>query len=387
MRILHTVAGLWEGTGGPVASITSLCAGLAARGHDVTLLTGSGRLHPAVAELQPRVRVRTESLGPYAAGNWSRPFREACSAEARLADVVHDHGVWLHTNWSSVRMAVRAQRPVIRSPRGMLSPWARRRSRLLKRLLWTLIERRLFDETTLVHLTSELEERDVRDLGVTSPTVVIPNGIDLERELDATRIAAARAVGLPEAGGRRVVLFLSRIHPKKGLDLLCRVWADLPAQTPALLLVAGMGDDASVGKLRRWIAEQPGPPARYLGAVAGQRKLELLSSAWILALSSYSENYGMVVGEALACGTPVVTTVEMPWEETKAAGCGWVVAPRTDTLAQALREALALPCAEHESMRVKARSLVARFHSLEGAVARMEERYRSIRLPPGPNRG
>ena len=136
-------------------------------------------------------------------------------------------------------MAGRAGRPVVRSPRGTLSTWALRRSRVRKRLIWNLIERRLFDEARLVHATSEMEERDVKQLGIAARTVVIPNGIDLEGEYSTSRIARARRMGIPEADGRRVVLFLSRIHPKKGLDLLYRAWAELPAHLPALLLVAG----------------------------------------------------------------------------------------------------------------------------------------------------
>jgi glycosyltransferase involved in cell wall biosynthesis len=247
---------------------------------------------------------------------------------------------------------------------------------LIKRLLWSLIERPLFDEATLIHLASELEERDVRQLGVAARTVVIPHGIDLEGEFATARSARARKVGLPEAEGRRVVLFLSRIHPVKGLDLLCRVWAELPAHLPALLLVAGPGDDASLTELRRWLAQQPGPPARYVGPVTGDRKLALLSSAWLMALPSHSENYGMVVAESLACGTPVLTTTRMPWAEVAAMGCGWVIEPQADSLARALHAALGLTSDEHEPMRAKARALVVRSHSLESAVTRMEASYR-----------
>jgi glycosyltransferase involved in cell wall biosynthesis len=378
LKILHTVASLWEGSGGPVAAVTSLCAGLAARGHELTLLTGAGPLHPAVLELRSRVRLRTEPLGPYRAANWSPAFRAACLEEARRADLIHDYGLWLHTNWSSVRMAGRAGRPVVRSPMGMLSAWALQRSRLRKRLVWSLIERRLFDDAALVHSTSEMEERDVKRLRVVTRTVVIPHGVDLEREYAVSSVAAARKAGVPETDGRRVVLFLSRIHPVKGLDLLRRVWAELPTDLPALLLIAGPGDEASLTDLRRWLVEQPGPPARYVGPVTGERKLALLSSAWVMALPSYSENYGMVVAEALACGTPVLTTTGMPWAEVAATGCGWVIEPRIGSLRRALQEALGLAADEHEPMRARARALVDRSHSLERAVTRMEESYEAV---------
>lgn len=378
MRILHTVAGLWTSTGGPVASVTSLCAGLASHGHEVTLLTGSGPLHPSVLALRPNVRVRTERLGAYRIANWSSSFRAACLEEARHADLVHDHGVWLHTDWSSVIMAGRAGRPVVRSPRGMLSPWALRRSRILKGILWSLVERRLFARSSLVHVTSVSEERDVRRLGVAARTVVIPNGIDLGGEYAPPHIVKARADGIPEAGGQRVVLFLSRIHPVKGIDLLCRAWAELPTDTQAVLLIAGPGEDGDLRELRHWLATQPGPPARYIGPVSGSRKLALLSSAWLLALPSHSENYGMVIAESLACGTPVLTTTEMPWAEVVAAGCGWVIAPYVKALAQTLREALRVTSDEHEVMRIKARLLVDRSHSLENTVALMEQSYQDV---------
>ena len=378
MRILHTVAGLWAGTGGPVASVTSLCAALAARGHQVTLLTGAGPLHPAVLGLQPRVRVRTEPLGPYRLANWSSAFRAACLEEARRADVVHDHGVWLHTNWSSVRMAGRAGRPVVRSPRGMLSPWALGRTRLVKRALWTLLEASLFDKSALVHVTSEAERDDVRRLGIRAPVVLIPNGVDLEGEFSSERVADARSRGIPEARGRRVVLFLSRVHPVKGLDLLCQAWASLPPDLPALLLVAGSGDPSSVSRLREWLAEQPGPPASYLGPVTGERRLALLASAWLLALPSYSESYGMVIAEALASGTPVLTTTSMPWTEVGTAGCGWVIPADANPVAKVLDEALRLAKAEHEAMRERAREFVAHGHSLRVAATRMEESYRAL---------
>ncbi len=381
MRILHTVAGLRDDTGGPVASITSLCAGLASRGHEVTLLTGAGPLHEAVLTLRPRVRLRTEPLGPYSLGHWSRAFRAACLEEVRRADVVHDHGVWLYTNWTSVGIAAHERRPIVRSPRGMLSPWALGRSRLLKRLVWSSIERSLFDRASLVHVTSPQEDADVRRLGIRAPTVVIPNGIDLDGEFAASNVLDARARGIPEARGRRVVLFLSRVHPVKGLDLLCQAWETLPRDLPALLLVAGTGHSSALAQLRLWMGKQPGPAASYIGPVKGKEKLALLSTAWVVALPSRSENYGMVVAEALASGTPALTTTAMPWSAVSAAGCGWVVPPEVAPLAHALGKALQLSATDHASMRDRARQFVVRDHSLNSAVLRMEQRYRALATP------
>jgi len=378
LKILHTIAGVWSGTGGPVASVTSLCRELASRGHEVCLLTGEGPLHPAVEKLADHVRVRLARLGPYRLAHWSKEFRRACREEARWADIVHDHGVWLYTDWSSAGAAAEAARPLVRSPRGMLSPWALSRSKLRKRLLWALIERRLFAGAAVVHATSELEEREIKSLGLACRVAVVPNGIDTEVEYALERVLAARDAEAFGSGSRRRIVFLSRLHPKKGLDLLQEAWATFPGDLPAELLIAGAGDEDCVADLRSWIERQPGPPVRYLGPVHGDEKLRLLASAWAFVLPSRSENYGMAVAEALACGTPVLTTTETPWKELPARGCGWIVPPRAPELIVALREALAVGENAHTGMRERARLYIEAEHSLRATGARFEAIYSDL---------
>lgn len=260
----------------------------------------------------------------------------------------------------------------------MLSSWALRRSWLTKEVLWWAVERRLFNHSALVHLTSEEEGSELRRLGVVTPSVVIPNGVDLRGEFSPSQIARARMDGIPQADARRVVLFLSRIHSVKGLSLLCSAWAGLPKDSPVLLLLAGPGDPGDLAALHEWLATQGGPPARYLGAVFGEQRVSLLSSAWVFVLPSYSENYGMAIAEALACGTPVITTDKTPWRELDKAGCGWVIPSEGASLARALREALSLPPDEHLPMREKARRLVERAHSLDETIVQMEASYQSL---------
>lgn len=378
VKILHTVAGLWVGSGGPVASVTSLCRETVRRGHEVCLLTGDGAMHPAVNELAGRVRVRLVPLGPYWRGHSSVPFRKACRDEAGRADVIHDHGVWLQTNWASAWAARDAAKPLVRSPRGMLSPWALSRSSLRKRILWRLVERRLFVTAAVVHATSRLEEEEVRSLGVARRLEVIANGIDTDGEYAAARVAAARASAAQGPGAHRRILFLSRVHPKKGLDLLCEAWVSLPSDSPAELLIAGDGAASAVADVEQWVAQQPGPPARYLGPVTGEEKLRLLASAWALALPSQSENYGMVVAEALACGTPVLTTTATPWADVVERECGWHIKPRGPDLSLALQEVLALSAGAHQAMRVRARRLIEEGHSLRVTGAKFEALYEQL---------
>ena len=381
MRILHTIAGLWKNTGGPVFSVTSLCRGLANRGHEVTLLTGEGDLHPRVEALRSVVRVETVRLGPYRLANWSRAFASACEREAKQVDLVHDHGVWLYTNWASARAARRTGRPLVRSPRGMLSPWSLGRSGLRKQLVWRTVERTLFDQASLVHATSALEEREIRQVGIHTPTVVIPNGLDLEGDFPWTRMAEFREARAKDREMAHSVLFLSRLHPKKGLDLLRAAWESLPPSLPFLLLVAGMGEPSEIARTLDWVSTQAGPPARYLGPVDGDRKLALLATSRLLVLPSHSENYGIAVAEALACGTPVLTTTATPWSELGAQGCGWVIPVDVASLRQALWHALTIDESELRGMRMRARAFVEKEHSLTTAITRMEQAYLSLRGP------
>jgi glycosyltransferase involved in cell wall biosynthesis len=366
---------LWERTGGPAASVTALCRALAPR-HEVCLLTGDGPLHADVRALAGTVRVRVEPLGPYAFAHWSPRFAAACREEAARAEVVHDHGVWLHTNWSSAAAALGADRPLVRSPRGMLSPWALSRSRLRKGVLWRLRERSNFERASTVHATSALEQAELRALGIEAPIACIGNGIDTEGSFARSRLQALK---LPlEAGERRRVVFLSRLDVKKGLDLLQDAWAALPSPLPVELLVAGSGDASMAARVRRWAQTQGGPPARYVGAVEGDAKFKLLANAFLFVLPSRSENYGMVVAEALAAGTPVVTTDRTPWTNLAARGCGWTIEPTVAALATALREALALDEDARARMGQSARQLIESEHSLAATAGCFEDLYASL---------
>jgi glycosyltransferase involved in cell wall biosynthesis len=374
VRILHTVAGLWEGTGGPVASVTGLCRALARR-HEVCLLTGEGSLHPDVRRLADVVRLRVEPLGPYSLAHWSRRFASACAEEAGRADLVHDHGVWLQTNWASAAAARRATRPLVRSPRGMLSPWALGRSRLRKAVLWRLRERSLFQRAAAVHATSALEAAELTALGIRTPIACIPNGVDTDGEYALASVERLREA---EPSAPRRVVFLSRLHPKKGLDLLQSAWEALPPEPSTELVIAGGGDAAAQAAVAQWTRRQRGPRARWIGAVGGDAKRRLLANAFVVVLPSRSENYGMVVAEALAAGTPVIASTATPWTSLSARGCGWTVASDVPSLAAALREALSIDDNARARMGRQAREFVEREHSLAAAAGRFEDLYASL---------
>lgn len=370
MKILHTIAGVWADTGGPATSVPSLCAALAARGLAVTLLTGAGDLAPAVLDLATSVRLVTRPLGHYLIGNFSRSFAAECRELARECDLLHSHGLWLHPNLVTSATGRAQSKPVVISPRGMLAPWALKRSAFRKRLVWYLAQRRCLAAASCIHVTSRDELADVRRVGLVTPVATIPNGVPME-EYPWQTIESSR-----QQGREQRLLFLSRIHPKKGVDTLLAAWRIVSQRHPAAqLLIAGPGQLRYVRELRASLGEAELQQAKYIGSISGIAKLEMLARVRAVVLPSHNENYGMVVAEALACGTPVIVSTGVPWESVESERTGWRVDAEIEALAQAMDEALLASEDRIDEMGFRGRRLIERDHSVEVAAGMMTRVY------------
>ena len=236
--------------------------------------------------------------------------------------VVHSHGLWHHSSAATAGWGRRTGRPWVVSPHGMLDPWAVRRSRGKKRLAWWLAERRHLAGAGCLHALADAEADAARAYGVTAPVLVIPNGVSLHAprpdvpppwEEDPAR----------GANGRRALLFLGRLHPKKGLDLLLEAWAELLKSEPAARdwHVAALGWDdgghADALKARAAALDLCGPDGRptgganavgFYGPAFGDRKAAALAGASAFVLPSHSEGMPVAVLEAWAYGLSCVMT-------------------------------------------------------------------------------
>ena len=287
---------------------------------------------------------------------YSPAMREALR-DAGSYDVVHLHSVFLWPTYAAARAARRARVPYVVSPRGMLVPeLIERKSRLLKRAWIGLFERRTFAEAAAVHFTSQREHDDARRTNIPIPAaVIIPNGVDLP-----AGSAANRGDGL---------LFLGRINWKKGLDRLIEAMRLLP---DARLTIAGNDEE-------NYRASLPSADnVRFIGPVSGAAKDDLLRGSAALVLPSYSENFGNVVLEAMAVGTPVVVTPEVGLaSEVESSGAGVVTSGDPPSLAAALR-ALLGDRAKREAMGRAGRAAVEARYSWDRVAAQMEEAYARI---------
>lgn len=359
MKLLHVVPRIDQEAAGPSYSVPRLCQALAARGHEVELSCIAAResipgvpldLHPGWPILK-RFEVSTS-------------LARALRRKADHVDIVHNHSLWSMVNVAAGLVVPGRHAKLVTSPRGTLSPWALSRTRQLKRLLKPL-QWRALERADLLHATSEQELIDIRAQGLYAPVAVIPNGIDVPVDLPA-RIDS----------DRRRVLFLGRIHPTKCIDRLLRAWRGLePSHAGWELIVAGRGDDDYVQSLKEVAESQGLQRVSFVGPVYGADKTLAYRNAELLVLPSHSENFGMVVAEALAHGCPVIASTGTPWEGLEREACGWWVGHDVETLATTMEAAMRLPRIELQAMGERGRAWMLRDFSWESVAERMEAAY------------
>lgn len=270
-------------------------------------------------------------------------------------DLIHNHGVWHPANhwasWAARRLGV----PLINHPHGMLEPWALGQKAWKKRLALALFQRCDLETAAALVATSEMEYLNLRRLGLRQPVAVIPNGIEFAT-LDRTALPVPRA---PDR--ERILLFLSRVHPKKGVLELVRAWGQV-APAGWRLRIAGPDEGSHWREVARLVDQlELRGTVDYLGPVEGERKAALYRSADLFVLPTFSENFGLVVAEALAYGTPVITTRGAPWADLETYGCGWWIDTGVEPLVATLRTALALSDQERAAMGERGRAYVQRY--------------------------
>lgn len=346
IEVHHVIAGIGNRDAGTTSAVLRLCSELSGIGVPTVLHT----LLPAPQDAVPLAVCRYYAVVP----GWparlgvSPALRQGLRQLASSARLIHNHGLWMMPNYYAGEAARIGGGRYVLGPHGMLSAWALRRSRWRKRLLWWFGHRAMLERVDLFHATAASEALDIRRLGFRQPIAVIPYGVDIPESPRAR----------PQSSRRRLV-FLGRVHPVKGVELLIRAWPGLAARFPDWDLVIAGPDEIGYRSAMQKLAESlRAPRVVWPGPMRGGAKRDLFFDADLLVLPSHSENFGMVVAEALAHGVPVVTTRGTPWEELPVRGCGWWIdQPR---LAEALAEAMSLPAEARAAMGARGRAWVER---------------------------
>jgi glycosyltransferase involved in cell wall biosynthesis len=308
---------------------------------------------------------------------FSWPLNVWLARHASEFDVLHIHALFSFPALSAAYWASRRQVPYVVRPLGTLNTWGMRARRpWLKKLSFRVLESRIVRHAARVHYTSHLERVEAERLRVNGLSVVIPNAVST-----APVVAGRFRAQHPELAGRAIVLFLSRLDGKKGLDLLLNAFAGVRRRVPnATLVVAGDGDDALVGRLKLQ-AQTVGMEAAdvlWVGFLAGGEKYAALADADVFVLPSYSENFGIAAAEAMAAGVAVIVSDQVGiHEDIAAAAAGLVVECDAASLTQALIKLLADPRLRR-SMGRKGRELVEKRYSPEAVTADVLSLYQGI---------
>ena len=370
MRILHTIRSVNPEGGGVIEVVKQFSRVLEAQGHDVTIASLDAPLDPWVKDCPHRI----EALGPSRAKYGSSPrFVPWLREHAANFDSIVVNGLWQYNSFGVWQALRGTGRPYFVFPHGMLDPWFKRTYPLKhakKWLYWPWAEYRVLRDARSVLFTCE-QERDLARQSfwlyranerVVTLGIAPPNGDpDAQRELFFSR--------WPQCRNRRLVLFLGRIHEKKGCDLLLRAFAEVASAQAALQLVMA-GPEQQDAQPWRELAAQLGVADRvvWTGMLNGDLKWGALRAAEVFALPSHQENFGIAVIEALACGVPVLISREVNiWREIVEAGAGFVENDDAAGTAELLRRWLALTPSQTAAMRQRAQVCFARHFDIQRA--------------------
>lgn len=335
MRILHVIPTMSARYGGPAKACREMSAALADRGHDVTVFTTNydgfgGYVEPSVEPLSDRhqgVTVHTFPVDlPPDYFRISRPLSRALSNDIEKYDLVHIHSLYLFTTLAAGFHAKRHRVPIILRPHGSLDPYIFPRHRGRKLVIETLYQNRLFKRADAVHYTTTEERKLAAPYTFNRPGFVVPLGLNIDdyRPLPPRGLFRER---YPETRDKKILLFLSRINFKKGLDILAKAFGKIAAERDDIhLVIAGPDNEAYRQKVEAMLAAA-GVLERttFTGMLVGKEKLAALRDADLFALPSYTENFGIAVIEAMACGLPVVISDKVNiWREIKEGGGGEV---------------------------------------------------------------
>ena len=332
--IVTVVSGLSKASGGPSYTVPSLAAAVARAGVRGCLVTAAARSGDEL-NLPPAEVVSTQFVPAGLGAGLRFPSVVARAVRDSGAGLIHVHGLWMPACFLTARLARKNRIPLVVSPRGMLEPWAWRHHAWKKRPVWWLYERRNLQSAAVLHATAPEEADSFRRLGLANPIAVIPNGVDLPDP------AEMRPLPAPE-DSRRTLLFLSRIHPKKGLFNLVAAWRQA-RRAGWRVVVAGPDTDGHLTDVRQEV-QQAGvtDDFSFSGAIYGADQWRLYRQANLFVLPTFSENFGVSVAEALAMGVPAITTKGAPWGCLEKQHCGWWVDVGVAPLAAALTEAMQL---------------------------------------------
>ena len=359
MKFLRLIATCDPRSGGPIAGLLNSSLALERMGHETEIATLDAPDEPWISELPFKVIPLGPHIRPYGYTPRLTPWLRAHAHQYDLAVV---HGIWNYISVGSWRALAQHKTPYVVFTHGSLDPWHKKFYPVkhnVKQAFWSLLEGRVLTAAERVLFTTEEEQtlaaQAFRGHGHYRSEVIAYGTTDVSGEADRQIADFRAAAGL--GADEPYVLFLSRIHPKKGVDALIKAFAST-APDDMHLVIAGpdqIGWQAELEALCNTLGLQG--RIHWPGMIGGDVKWGAYRGATAFALPSHGENFGIVVAEALACGRPVLITEQVNiWREVESAGAG-LVAPTPDAFATTMGGFFRSSDAERNAMGLRARDL------------------------------
>ena len=381
LQVLHVISGIDRADGGPTLALLGLARGLARLHVEVSVVATPRASECDSIEEDLRecgVRVRLGEFRGRALGQ-SSVLRELLTKEIGRADVVHIHALWEEVQRQAATISRQRRTPFVVRPCGLLDPWSMAQHRLKKRLYLELRLRRCLNAASAMHFSTSMEEERARALRIQAPAIIEPNGIDFDEFQNPPPPGSFRRRSNIDEGVP-VVLFLGRMHPKKGLDLLIPAFAK-GAPSNAVLAIVGSGDADYEAELRRLVSALGiERRVKFAGFLRGQDRVAAYADSNLFVLPSYSENFANTVLESLAAGTPVIVSDQVGLHaEVDSSMVGGVVPVTLDALTEEIRRWLI-----DAQRRDLARARAAKFlkpYDVNCVANRWLQRYREFTCP------
>lgn len=357
MKIIHFIAGIDKTEGGTTEYMRLLSSEL--KNHTELIIATRISAHPININ---GVNIKFFKINVF---RWFAMTKEfAVFLEKEKPSLVHINGIWSPQNWGFQKEAQKLGIKVIVSPHGMLEPWIMAHNPLKKKMALFLYQKRAIQGAVCLHATAQMEAKNIKALGFTKPICIIPNGIDLT---DVKEIKK-------EYGTKKMV-FLSRIHPKKGIEILLEAWRN-SSTNGWVLEIAGNGDENYIFNLNQ--SAQDLQNVHFVGAKYGEAKWNFLRSADVMVLPTHSENFGIVVAEALAVGVPVITTQGTPWEDLEIHQCGWWINLSVSNLEKIIANVTATSPDILKAMGNQGRKLVSEKYEIKAVTTKIIDLYQQV---------
>ena len=415
MKVIQVVPSIGKEAAGPSYSVPGLCRGLQANGVTTELyFLDDVPDHLLAASYQVVNYPRQDKINL----GWSPKMLQGLKKACQGAEVVHSNGLCMLPNVYPLWAKRGTNCKLVVAPRGTLAAWSLKKGWLKKKIFGWLLQNAVLRHADMFHATCEKEYEEIRARGYKQPVAIVPIGMDLPTRRgkttehteytegccaqgcqcdgkpqntqktqkgpcgqdcqrgNKTTEGASRQLPLATEHNRlRRIVFFGRVHKVKAVDHLVKAWGKLQKSLPDWELVVAGPDCGAKGELEAIIAEEQISRVRFVGEINGQAKYDFLTEADIYVLPSHTENFGVTVAEALACGTPTIASQGTPWEGLETEKCGKWVSIGVDPLVEALRELTSLTDDERAAMGERGRAWIQRDFAWDGIGAKMKAAY------------